>query len=93
MTEPLLLVEVLSPSSIHTDMNEKVAEYQAVASLHAYAVCSQDIRRIWLYVRTEGQWQEKPTEIFAPDAAVDIASLGLSIPLADIYFGLELPEE
>jgi Uma2 family endonuclease len=93
MTEPLLLVEVLSPSSVYIDMNEKAAEYMAMPSLQAYAIAAQDTRRVWLYVRTDGQWPAKPQELHDADATIDVPALGLSIPISELYFSVNVAEE
>jgi Uma2 family endonuclease len=89
LVEPLLLVEVLSTSTSYTDQNEKRDEYLALASLKAYIICAQDSRRVWAYIRdAQGQWPNKPNELTAPEEQLVIETLGLSIPLADLYFGV-----
>jgi Uma2 family endonuclease len=93
MTEPLLLVEVLSPSSIHTDMNEKLREYLAMPMLQAYAICAQDTRRVWLYRREDGVWPERPIELKDETDKVEIPGLGASIALMDLYFGVSVQAE
>jgi Uma2 family endonuclease len=93
MTEPLLLVEVLSPSSIHTDMNEKLREYLAIPTLQAYAICAQDTRRVWLYRREDGVWPERPIELKDETDKVEIPGLGASIALTDLYFGVSVQAE
>jgi Uma2 family endonuclease len=91
MTEPQLVVEVLSPSTSYIDLNEKVEEYLALASLQAYVICAQDSRLVWTYLRDkEGQWPQKPVETSAKDDCLVIDALGLSISLADLYFGVSV---
>jgi len=41
---PVLIIEVLSPSSGAGDFVEKLAEYQTIPSIEAYIVASQDCR-------------------------------------------------
>ena len=60
---PVFLVEVLSPSSIDTDMIEKPSEYFGLKSLDAYLVCSRDEPRVWLWVKKRGRWPKTPTVI------------------------------
>ena len=42
ITNPVLLVEVLSPGTAHIDYGEKLAEYTRIESLQAYVLISQD---------------------------------------------------
>ncbi len=93
MVEPFLLVEVLSPSSAYVDMHEKLAEYLAMPTLLAYAVCAQDSRRVWLWRRDESGWPGRPAELFRAEDAVEIPLLALTIPLADLYFGIKVDNE
>lgn len=85
--QPILLVEVLSPSSAGRDLRLKVEEYLGLPSLEAYIVASQDEPIVWV-------WQRDPvTRTFSTSAAeiaglqdeIYIAALGVTLPLAEIY--------
>ncbi len=57
LTNPVLLVEVLSPSTTGIDHTDKLAEYTRLDSLQAYLLISQDEPKVEVYQRhTEGQW-------------------------------------
>lgn len=57
ITNPVVLVEVLSPSTALTDRNEKLVEYIQIESLHAYLLVAQDEARIERFMRHEtGEW-------------------------------------
>lgn len=43
-TNPVLIVEVLSPSTQRIDMKEKLDNYKSLASMLEYVVVSQDVR-------------------------------------------------
>lgn len=89
-TAPVLIVEVLSPSSTGRDMSEKLAEYTGLASLEAYIVASQDEPIVWVWQR-QGEahvFPPLPREIAGRDSAVDLPSLGIALPLADLYRGI-----
>ncbi|MCH9807827.1 MAG: Uma2 family endonuclease [Alphaproteobacteria bacterium] len=95
---PAMLIEVLSPSSVGTDMTEKPSEYGSLPSLAAYIVASQDEPIVWAWIRTcedganpTGPMPTKPLEISGRDAAIEIPALGLSIPLQEIYRGIGTP--
>ena len=79
---PKLLIEVLSNSTRDTDLLEKRAAYQTLESLQEYAVFEQDLARTWIYRRTAGGWE---LESFEGDESVRLASVGLDLPLAQVY--------
>ena len=90
-SEPVLLVEVLSPSSVHNDMKSKPAIYFQIPSLEAYIVASQDEPYLWVWQRSPDAaraFPEKPDEIDDPAGVVALAHLGITLPLAEIYRGI-----
>ncbi len=88
--KPVLLVEVLSPSSVGTDMTVKLAEYTSLASLEAYIVASQDEAILWVWQRDAASktFPAKPQEISGRGSELNIASLGIALPLAELYRGI-----
>ena len=86
----LLLVEVLSPSSMHVDFHEKLHEYQAIPALGTYIICAQDSRRAWAWTREGGAWPKEPQIFETADALIDVPALGIKLPLAEIYSGLDV---
>lgn len=89
---PVALVEVLSPSSVTTDMNIKPPRYMALPTLEAYIVASQDEPRCWVWQRDatkpDRQFPAEPTDVAGADARIELTALGVSIALADIYRGM-----
>ncbi|MFK8251112.1 Uma2 family endonuclease [Ancylobacter terrae] len=86
---PVLIAEILSPSSLATDLSEKPAEYTALPSLLAYVVLAQNEARLWLWQRGEdGTFPHAPEMIDGTDAVLPLAGLGLALPLAAIYEGV-----
>jgi Uma2 family endonuclease len=85
-SEPLLIAEILSPSTMATDFGPKRDEYTALASLAHYLVLSQDEMRIWLWSRNEeGRFGEPELH----DAeTVDLPGLGLTLDLPSLYAGI-----
>ncbi|MGQ0671800.1 MAG: Uma2 family endonuclease [Hyphomicrobium sp.] len=88
--QAVVLVEVLSPSSIGTDMVIKLAEYTSLASLEAYIVASQDEPILWVWQRSAETraFSPLPAEIKGRDASLEIAALAVSLPLAELYRGI-----
>ena len=86
-TAPILLVEVLSPSSVGRDLTEKFSEYTSLASLEAYIVASQEEPIVWIWQRsTTGRtFPKTPTEIGGRDKIIELQAFGISLPLAEIY--------
>jgi Uma2 family endonuclease len=75
--EPLLLVEVLSPSTAGFDRGGKFAHYRQLPSLKEYVLVDLDSRRTDVYRPGEGGlWVLHP---FEPEHALELASVGLMI--------------
>lgn len=86
---PSLLVEVLSPSTQHLDLNVKPPEYLRLRSLDAYVVASQDEACCWMWRRSgDKSFPEMPEEISGPAGSIDVPSRALSISLDEIYRGI-----
>lgn len=57
ITNPVVLVEVLSPSTVLLDRNDKLMEYTLIETLQAYLLVSQHEPRVERYMRHEsGEW-------------------------------------
>jgi Uma2 family endonuclease len=81
----MLLVEVLSPSTMHIDFHEKLEEYKGLAALGTYVICAQDEARIWVWTRSDRAWPEAPEVLEGLNAAVAVPALGITLPLAEVY--------
>lgn len=58
ITNPTLLVEILSPSTEHDDRGSKWLHYQQIPSLQEYVLVSQDANRVERYRRLpSGGWE------------------------------------
>jgi Uma2 family endonuclease len=88
-TAPVLLAEVLSPSSVEIDLGDKTAEYLRIPSLLAYIILSQDEPKVWVYARTDAKFAAGPAVITGTEAAIRTPALQLELPLADLYAGIK----
>ena len=89
---PIVIVEVLSPSTTGLDFTTKLQEYTAIASVQTYLICSQDEPRAWVWVRqSDGSWPRKPTEFAGRDGAVALGGLGIELSMAAIFRGIPDP--
>ncbi len=84
---PLLLVEVLSPSTEAYDRGAKFQHYQTIASLQEYLLVEQDKSRATLYTRREDHWEFR--EIVGRENSILLSSVGVTLALADIYALIE----
>ena len=85
--EPVLVVEVLSPSTERVDRGRKKLDYFATASIRQYAIVEQDERLVDLYTRTEAGWIN---EVVTGDAVLKLSSIGVELRLDTIYEDTEL---
>ena len=81
---PKLVAEILSPSTQHIDRREKAMTYRRIASLEEYVLLAQDDHKVIMQRRTEN-W--RPQSYSGPEATVEFRSIGLAVPLAQIYEG------
>jgi Uma2 family endonuclease len=81
---PLLIVEVLSPATEGYDRGRKFELYRTIPGFREYLVVHQDRRHVEHYSRQDdGSWLLR--EYIGTDASFAIESLGVRIPLADLY--------
>ena len=83
VTNPRVVVEVLSPSTIDYDRGKKLAHYQRIPSLQAIALVWQHDRRIELHHRTAAETWDY-TEARAGDW-LGIAAIDASFAVDAIY--------
>jgi Uma2 family endonuclease len=83
LVNPVLIVEVLSPSTEAYDRGEKFRPYRAIESLGEYVLVSQGEPRIESYARHNDHWVL--TEAAGLDATITLNSIGCVVPLADVY--------
>jgi Uma2 family endonuclease len=84
VTNPRVVIEVLSPSTELTDRTEKFARYIRMESLEEYVLIAQDKPRVESYYRQpDGTWSFAYAE--GLETVVRIRSLKLDLPLREIY--------
>jgi Uma2 family endonuclease len=87
LPEPILIVEVLSPSTEDHDRGRKVTDYREIPSLQEILVVSSQERRVELWRREGDHWL---VEDLIGEASVRLESCNASIPLAAIYANVAL---
>ena len=83
LLNPILVIEVLSPSTEVYDKGEKFRHYQELMSLQEYILVSPDKVHVEQYRLLKTQWVQ--TEVRAPEDVLSLASIGCELPLRDIY--------
>ena len=84
ITNPTLIVEVLSPSTEQVDRGDKWQHYQRIPSLQEYVLVSQSQPRIEWYRRlASGGWEYHE----ATEGVVELPS-GVTLDLARLYADL-----
>ncbi|HUZ66225.1 MAG TPA: Uma2 family endonuclease [Beijerinckiaceae bacterium] len=81
-SDAIAIFEILSPSTADRDLRWKRRAYASLASLQHYVVIAQDTVEIVVYDRSSG-FAERRTESIG--GSLDLPSLGVSIPLKEIY--------
>ena len=85
--EPVLVAEVLSPTTRQFDQSEKLEEYRSVASLRHILLIDPLQPRLLLHSRdAEGHWSAQRHA--GLETAVPLPALGIALPLAELYEGL-----
>lgn len=89
LTNPTVLIEVLSKSTEAKDRGEKAEEYRSLPSLQEYLLIAQDRYHVEHYVRQSDQ-QWLLTEYHDLQQTVQLSSINCQLKLADIYDKWEL---
>lgn len=85
--EPLLVVEVLSPSTAAYDRGDKFASYRLCPTLAEYAVIDIDRRAVDLFRKNaEGLWVLHP---LVGNATLTLASVDHALALGELFADLE----
>jgi Uma2 family endonuclease len=93
VTEPVLIVEVLSESTEDIDRNKKFRQYTALPSLQYYLMIHQDMALIEFYQRKENSKTFEFNFFDRLSETIDLPVLGTSISMEDIYEGIEFEEK
>lgn len=84
VANPKLIIEVLSDSIAGVDRHEKRIAYREIPALEEYVVIAQDAVEVTVF-RREENW--KPLVLESAESILELRSIGLRVPLAQIYKG------
>ena len=88
---PLLVTEVVSPSTEAYDRGEKFHHYQTIESLLEYLLVEQDKPRVTLYTRQADHWEFR--EINGLEGILALTSVEVTLALRDIFALIEWETE
>ncbi|MEH2374830.1 Uma2 family endonuclease [Nostoc sp.] len=92
VTNPIMIVEVLSKSTENHDRTNKFRFYRSIATLKEYIMINQYEYLVEQFNKNaEGQWVL--TEYESIDAVLSLKSIGFQIPFSDIYQGVNFEIE
>ena len=81
-SSPILLVEILSPSTAATDRREKLLAYQSLPELVDYLIVSQESETLELYTRDDGGWSHTT---FSSGESFELGSIGLNLSTSEVF--------
>jgi Uma2 family endonuclease len=89
VTNPLAIVEVLSPCNMDHDRGDKLRFYKTALPMpQDIALVYQDQVRIEHFWRADLGWSVET--LVTPDAALRFEAIGFEIGLSDVYAGVEI---
>ncbi len=88
ISNPLVIIEILSESTKDYDRGSKFMAYRKIESLKDYLLIDQYARHVEYYSRVErNKWVLE--EFKNMDAAIQIKSIGVALSLRDIYHRID----
>lgn len=83
---PILIIEVLSPSTRQTDKREKLRVYQQIPTVQEYIIVEQDEVKLEIHRRqNDGRWITYYYDQSDRDETIEFQSVGLQLNLDEIY--------
>ena len=89
MVDPILIVEILSPSTERTDRRLKLPAYQTIESVREIMLIDADSHHAELYRRENDHWGIQLIRGF--EASLLLTTVDLRISMAALYEGIAIP--
>ncbi len=86
--DPVVVFEVLSPSTASVDRVTKNQEYRATPSIQRYVMLEQTRIAATVFARSGDNWIGT---VITGDATLDMPEIGIELPLAELFADVELP--
>jgi Uma2 family endonuclease len=88
--DPVVVFEVISPTSGHIDRIVKLREYAAVDSIRRYVIVESSSIGLTVHERQAAGEKWTVTPVMADDLMA-LPEIGIEIPAAELYEGIEFP--
>lgn len=92
VTNPILIVEVLSKSTANYDRGDKFHIYRQIRSLQEYVLIEQDKYIIDIHYKSPQSDLWKITRIEGIDSIIQFRSIDISISMKDLFFDVKFDE-
>ena len=91
LLNPILIVEVLSPSTSGYDREAKFLAYQEITTFKEYLLISSERAHVIHYLRlSDGRWLR--ADVIGLESKIELESVGATLPLSEIYWKVTFPE-
>ena len=88
VTDPIIVAEVLSPSTMDYDRGEKLVFYKQLPTLRHIVLIYQDRMCVEHFQRIDDEWSWET--LTRPDDELVLEALGFAISLNQVYFAIDL---
>ena len=92
LTNPLVIIEVLSDTTMNADYGDKFLSYRKLDSLRHYVLVAQDKASIDIYTPQPNGHLDL-VNISGLESILELPAVDVSLPLSLIYKGVEFPVE
>ncbi len=86
---PVVVFEVLSPSTASVDRIAKNEEYRQTPSIQHYVMLEQASQAATVFSRRGEDWVGR---VLTGDATLSFPEIGIELPLGEAYAGIEFPD-
>lgn len=91
LTNPQMIIEVLSPSTEAFDRGEKFSYYKSIPSFTEYLLIATNRPNITQFIkRSESEWVQR--EATGMESVLSLAAFDVELLLSEIYLDVEFPE-
>ncbi|MEA2336131.1 MAG: hypothetical protein QOE82_138 [Thermoanaerobaculia bacterium] len=89
ISNPIVIVEVLSDSTRNYDRGEKFDLYRSIAALRHYLLIEQTFQQVeHRHLQTDGSWLHDIKD--SPDQIIHLSEVGIDLRVAGIYDAVEM---
>ncbi len=88
VNDPVVVFEIVSPSTERVDRIVKSGEYRNTPSIQAYVMLQQDFVGAMVFRRAGDIWV---ADTYGPGTTLPLPVIGIELALDELYEGLDLP--